>query len=571
MKNFPLYEVRKITSIKDMFKGSVELFGDKDAFLVKEKRGGEYKGISYKKAYTDMTAFGTALLNMGLADKKIAIIGTASYKWSITYLATVNGKSVVVPIDKELPPEDIENLINMSGASCVVYIDKFSDTMKDIKSRNENLEYLINMDLDASTDDEKSWDDVLSEGQKSVDEGSTEFEDVEIDVDKMQILLFTSGTTGVAKGVMLSHKNIATDLMAMCSMFCIGPDDVFLSVLPIHHTYECTCGFLCPLYRGSAIAHAEGLKYIQKNLQESHASIMLGVPALYETFYKRIWAAAKKSGQEPKLKKGLMISNALLKVGIDVRRKLFKSVLDNFGGNLRAFISGAAAINPEVSKGFRNLGIHFVQGYGITECSPIVSLNRDKYYKDEAAGLPLPCLDVTILDKNSEGIGEIVCKGDSVMLGYYQNPEATAEAFEGGWFHTGDLGYMDEDGFVHITGRKKSVIVTKNGKNIFPEELESLIDNSEYVLESLVYGEDDDASGETILCALVVPNFEYIKSVHGEDFSKDDIKAKIEEVVKAVNERNPLYKYIRKFEVRETEFAKTTTKKIKRFVEIPKK
>ena len=571
MKNFPLYEVRKITSIKDMFKGSVEMFGDKDAFLVKEKRGGEYKGISYKKAYKDMTAFGTALLNMGLADKKIAIIGTASYKWSITYLATVNGKSVVVPIDKELPPEDIENLINMSGASCVVYIDKFSDTMKDIKSRNEGLEYLINMDLDASTDDEKAWVEVLSEGQKAVDEGSTEFEDVEIDVDKMQILLFTSGTTGVAKGVMLSHKNIATDLMAMCSMFYIGPDDVFLSVLPIHHTYECTCGFLCPLYRGSSIAHAEGLKYIQKNLQESHASIMLGVPALYETFYKRIWAAAKKSGQEPKLKKGLMISNALLKVGIDVRRKLFKSVLDNFGGNLRAFISGAAAINPEVSKGFRNLGIHFVQGYGITECSPIVSLNRDKYYKDEAAGLPLPCLDVTILDKNSEGIGEIVCKGDSVMLGYYNNPEATAEAFEGGWFHTGDLGYMDNDGFVHITGRKKSVIVTKNGKNIFPEELESLIDNSEYVLESLVYGEDDDASGETILCALVVPNFEYIKTVHGEDFSKDDIKAKIEEVVKAVNDRNPLYKYIRKFEVRETEFAKTTTKKIKRFVEIPKK
>lgn len=571
MKNFPLYEVRKITSIKDMFKGSVEMFGDKDAFMEKKQRGGEYVGITYKQAYKDMTAFGTALLNMGLADKKVAIIGNASYKWSITYLATVNGKSVVVPIDKELPSEDIENLLNMSGASAVVYIGKFSDAMKDIKSRNENLQYLINMDLDASTDDEKAWTEVLAEGQKIVDNGSTEFENVEIDVDKMQILLFTSGTTGVAKGVMLSHKNIATDLMAMCSMFYIGPDDIFLSVLPIHHTYECTCGFLCQLYRGCTIAYAEGLKYIQKNLQESHASMMLGVPALYETFYKRIWAAAKKSGQDAKLKKGLMISNALRKVGIDLRRKIFKSVLDNFGGNLRAFISGAAAINPEVSKGFRDMGIHFVQGYGITECSPIVSLNRDKYYKDEAAGLPLPCLEVTILDKDADGIGEIVCKGDSVMLGYYNNPEATAEAFEGGWFHTGDLGYMDEDGFVHITGRKKSVIVTKNGKNIFPEELESLIDNSEYVLESLVYGEDDDASGETILCALVVPNFEYIKSVHGDNFSKDEIKAKIEEAVKAVNERNPLYKYIRKFEVRETEFAKTTTKKIKRFVEIPKK
>ncbi len=571
MKNFPLYEVRKITSIKDMFKGSVEMFGDKDAFMEKKQRGGEYVGITYKQAYKDMTAFGTALLDMGLADKKVAIIGNASYKWSITYLATVNGKSVVVPIDKELPAEDIENLLNMSGASAVVYIGKFSDAMKDIKSRNENLEYLINMDLDASTDDEKAWTEVLCEGQKIVDNGSTEFENVEIDVDKMQILLFTSGTTGVAKGVMLSHKNIATDLMAMCSMFYIGPDDIFLSVLPIHHTYECTCGFLCQLYRGCTIAYAEGLKYIQKNLQESHASMMLGVPALYETFYKRIWAAAKKSGQDAKLKKGLMISNALRKVGIDVRRKIFKSVLDNFGGNLRAFISGAAAINPEVSKGFRDMGIHFVQGYGITECSPIVSLNRDKYYKDEAAGLPLPCLEVTILDKDADGIGEIVCKGDSVMLGYYNNPEATAEAFEGGWFHTGDLGYMDEDGFVHITGRKKSVIVTKNGKNIFPEELESLIDNSEYVLESLVYGEDDEASGETILCALVVPNFEYIKSVHGENFSKDDIKAKIEEAVKEVNNRNPLYKYIRKFEVRETEFAKTTTKKIKRFVEIPKK
>lgn len=571
MKNFPLYEVRKITSIKDMFKGSVEMFGDKDAFMEKKQRGGEYVGITYKQAYKDMTAFGTALLDMGLADKKVAIIGNASYKWAITYLSTVNGKSIVVPIDKELPAEDIENLLNMSGASCVVYIGKFSDAMKDIKTRNENLEYLINMDLEASTDDEKSWTDVLAEGQKLVDEGSTEFENVVIDVDKMQILLFTSGTTSAAKGVMLSHKNIATDLMAMCSMFYIDKSDIFLSVLPIHHTYECTCGFLCPLYRGCTIAYAEGLKYIQKNLQESHASILLGVPALYETFYKRIWAAAKKSGQEPKLKKGLAISNALRKVGIDVRRKIFKSVLDNFGGNLKAFISGAAAINPEVSKGFRDLGIHFIQGYGITECSPIVSLNRDKYYKDDSIGLPLPCLEVDVIDKDSEGIGEIVCKGDSVMLGYYNNEEASKEAFEGGWFHTGDLGYFDEDGFLYITGRKKSVIVTKNGKNIYPEELESLIDNNPYVLESLVYGEDDDESGETILCALVVPNFEYIASVHGDDFSKDDIKAKIEEAVKEVNTRNPLYKYIRKFEVRETEFAKTTTKKIKRFVEIPKK
>lgn len=571
MKNFPLYKERQITSIKDMFKGSAQMFGDKYAFLEKTKRGGEYEGITYKQAYKDMTAFGTALLNMGLADKKVAIIGNASYKWAITYLSTVNGKSVVVPIDKELPAEDIENLLNMSGASCVVYIGKFADDMKAIKARNEKLEYLINMNLEASTDDEKAWTDVLAEGQKAVDEGSTEFENVEIDVDKMQILLFTSGTTSAAKGVMLSHKNIATDLIAMCSMFLITEKDVFLSVLPIHHTYECTCGFLCPLYKGATIAYAEGLKYIQKNLQETHATIMLGVPALYEAFYKRIWAAAKKSGQDVKLKKGLKISNALLKVGIDVRRKLFSSIHDNFGGNLKAFISGAAAINPEVSKGFRALGIHFIQGYGITECSPIVSLNRDRYFKDEAAGLPLPCLEVTILDKGDDGIGEIACKGDSVMLGYYNNPEATAEAFEGGWFHTGDLGYMDEDGFVHITGRKKSVIVTKNGKNIYPEELESLIDNSPYVLESLVYGEDDDESGETILCALVVPNFEYIKSVHGDDFSKDDIKAKVEEVVKAVNERNPLYKYIRKYEVRENEFAKTTTKKIKRFVEIPKK
>lgn len=380
----------------------------------------------------------------------------------------------------------------------------------------------------------------------------------------MSILLFTSGTTETAKAVMLSHKNIAENLMGMCSMLYIDEKDTFLSVLPIHHTYECTCGFLCQIYRGCTVAYCEGLRHIVKNLKESKATMMLGVPLIFESMYRQIMNQAIKSKGEKKIKFAIKLCNILSKIGIDIRKKIFKQIHEALGGHIRLFISGAAGIDPQIAKGFRELGISLVQGYGLTECAPIVALNRDIYYKDEAAGLPLPDLQVEIDNPDEDGIGEIKCKGSSVMLGYYENPEATAEAIRDGWFYTGDSGFFDEDGFLHITGRKKNVIITGNGKNVFPEEIETLLNRSPYIKESLVYGKGQ-SDGDTVICAKIVPDIDKIKDDKENNLIPDESVEKIiEKEVKDVNKTLISYKHIKEFTVQEEEFIKTTTKKIKR-------
>ena len=561
---YPLYEVRDIADIKDMLAQSISLYGQKPAFLVKKKSGGPYTPVTYAELGNDVEALGTAFLSLGLADKKIAVIGENRYEWAISYLAAVTGKSTVVPLDKELPAEDIGNLLTRADVSCIVYSGKLADTVLKLCGELSNPPVLVNMDLAADNDFERSLQALMKLGAELAANGNTEFRDAKIAPEQPQILLFTSGTTDIPKGVMLSHTNIVTDLKAMCQMIYIDDHDIFLSVLPLHHTYECTCGFLCALYRGCTIAHCEGLKHILQNMKEAGATMMLGVPAMFELMYKRLWATAKKNGLEKKLRLGLKVSAVLGALHIDVRKKLFQQIHDTLGGNVRLFISGAAAIDPAVSKGFRNFGISFLQGYGITECAPIVAVNRDKAYQDSAAGLAMPCLDLNIADKDADGIGEIVCRGKNVMLGYYQNEEATKQVFENGWFHTGDLGYLDPDGFLHITGRKKNVIVTKNGKNIFPEELETLLGRNPYVLESMIVGEFEPSDGETYLRAQIVPNFEHIRDAHGE-LSAEEIQKLMEQAVKEVNDRNPLYKYIRRVTVREKEFEKTTTKKIQRY------
>ncbi|MDF2523697.1 MAG: AMP-dependent synthetase, partial [Clostridiales bacterium] len=399
--------------------------------------------------------------------------------------------------------------------------------------------------------------------------GDRSFIDAEIDSDIMSTLLFTSGTTDLSKAVMLSHKNISTNLMAMCTMINIIETDIFLSVLPIHHTYECTCGFLCPIYRGASVAYFEGLRHIPKNLQESKATIMLGVPLIFEVMYKRIWdQASKKPGNVAKLKVGLKISNLLKKLNIDVTKKLFAPVHEAFGGHIRLFISGAAGIDPIIAKGFRDLGINILQGYGLTECSPIAALNRDVEFKDEAAGLALPGLDVRIHAPNSDGIGEIVVNGPSVMLGYYENEEATQKVLKKGWFYTGDLGYIDREDFVHITGRKKNVIVTKNGKNIYPEEIETLLNRHPLIKESMVVG-NNNTSGDTIVSAVIVPEMEKIEEeLKSSSPSSEAVLSLIQNAVKSVNKGLVIYKHVKDIKIRDTEFTKTTTKKIKRYLEI---
>jgi long-chain acyl-CoA synthetase len=353
-------------------------------------------------------------------------------------------------------------------------------------------------------------------------------------------------------------------------MLYIDEKDIFLSILPIHHTYECTCGFLCQLYRGCTIAYCEGLRHIVKNLKESKATMMLGVPLLFESMYRQIMNQAIKSKGEKKIKFAIGLSNALRKINIDIRRKLFKQIHEALGGHIRLFISGAAGIDPQIAKGLRELGISLVQGYGLTECAPIVALNRDIYYKDEAAGLPLPNLQVEIDNPDEDGIGEIKCKGSSVMLGYYNDQEATAEVIKDGWFYTGDSGFIDKDGFVHITGRKKNVIITGNGKNVFPEEIETLLNRSLYIKESLVYGKGQ-SDGDTVICAKIVPEKEKIE----EDIKNNTapgltVKEIIEKEVKKINQSMVIYKHVKEFTLQDEEFIKTTTKKIKRHEELIK-
>lgn len=570
MKNIPLYEVRKVKSIKDVLVSSAALFSDRTAFLYKRKGSDKYEPATFKQFKTEVDALGTSLIDLGLKGGRIAIISENRYEWSVSYMAVLNGTGIVVPLDKELPENEIENLLVRSKADAVIFSGNLRSHIMNISKRIDFVKHYI--DMDAETQEENGfipYKSLIDKGIKRVEEGCLDFVNAEIDTEALSILLFTSATTDKSKAVMLCHRNIAENLMSMSSMLNIVPSDIFLSVLPLHHTYENTCGFLCPFYRGAAIAYCEGLRHIPKNLQESKATVMLGVPLIFEAIYRRIWDQAAKNPEVlKKLKLGLKISNLLKKFGIDIAKKLFAQVHNTFGGNIRIFISGAAGIDPTVAKGFRSLGILFVQGYGLTECSPIVALNRDVDFKDEAAGLPLPNLEVKIDNPGADGIGEICVKGPNVMMGYYEDPENTEKVLKDGWFFTGDLGFIDSARFVHITGRKKNVIVTKNGKNIYPEEIETLLTRSNFIKECIVYGKDDPVYGDVVVSATIVPESEAIQAEFGEHKpTSEEIYELIRKEVKEVNKSLVIYKYVKDFTLREEEFAKTTTKKIKRYVE----
>jgi len=564
MKNIPLYDVRQISTLKDMLESSAEKYGNKTAFLVKTEEGGPYKPVTYKQYYNDVNALGTALIDLGLSGKRVAIISENRYEWTVSYLAVVNGTGVVVPLDKELPVGEIKNLLLRSKADAVIYSNSKRNEVESIAGELPDLKYLISMDNDESSGNVLAYRALLNKGFELLNSGDRRFADAEIDREAMSILLFTSGTTDKSKAVMLSHKNVCSNLMDMCSMLYIDDKDVFLLILPLHHTYACTCGFLCQIYRGSAIAFCEGLRHIAKNLKESKTTVLLGVPLILEAMYKRIWDQASKDPKVMrKLKLGLKVSRMLKSIGIDIRKKLFKPIHDNFGGAIRLLISGGAAIDPKVVQGFQDFGIHCVQGYGLTECSPIIALNRDVDYRNNAAGLPLPNVRIKIHNPNEEGIGEIIAKGPNIMLGYYENEELTRESIVDGWFHTGDLGYIDEDGFLYITGRKKNVIVTKNGKNIYPEEIEALLNRSPYIAECVIYGREGEDEGDIEVAAEIYPDMEKIIEALGtENPTEEQVYRLIEEEVHKVNKMLVLYKYVRHITIRETEFEKTTSKKI---------
>ena len=566
MKNIPLYEVRQIADLKAMLAGSTEIYGDKTAFLVKQTEGGPYVPVSFRQFKQDVDALGTALMSLGLSGGRIAVIGENRYEWGVSYLATVNGTGVVVPLDREIPQTELRGLVQRAQADAIIFSGAKA---RDVQSLGDVLKpgcRLISMDEPADADGVLSWRGLLDLGKRRMLEGDRAFLDAVIDPDVMQILLFTSGTTDKSKAVMLSHRNICSDLMDMCAMLYIDEKDVFLSVLPLHHTYECTCGFLCQVYRGCTIAYCEGLRHIVKNMKEAQVTMMNCVPLILEAMYRRIWdQAAKDPALLKKLKTGIKLSNALRLVGIDLRRKLFAKVHENFGGHLRMMISGGAPIDPIVIKGLQDLGIACVQGYGLTECSPIIALTRNCDFKNAAAGLPVPHAEIKIDAPDATGVGEIIARGPNIMLGYYENEEATAACMIDGWFHTGDLGFIDKDGFVHITGRKKNVIVTKNGKNIYPEEIEYLLARSPLVKECMIYGRPTEDDTELEVAADIFPDHEKMVEHLGDaNPSADSIYAAVDEVVRAVNKQLTPYKYIRYFTVRDEEFEKTTTKKIKR-------
>ncbi|MDD4583690.1 MAG: AMP-binding protein [Eubacteriales bacterium] len=561
------YKVRNIVSLKDMLNSSAELFKNKPAFLIKKEKGGEYFEVKYNQLKKDVDALGTKLMEMGLSGSKIAIIGENCYQWVVAYFAVVNGVGVVVPLDKELNKEEIYHLLETSDCKAVFYTETFEDILREYK-----IDYKIRMEMyDESTDLTHEGIikccDLVRAGEQLIKGGDRCFLDTKLDPEEMRMLLFTSGTTGTSKGIMLCHRNVISNIMDTCRIVKVTSDDRTLSILPIHHTFECTLGILTVLYSGASSAFFEGLKYIAKNLVEAQATILVGVPLIFESVHNKIWRQAEKVGKAKTLHKAIKFNRFLKTIGLSADKKLFGSIYDSFGGKLRMMVTGAAAIDPNVSRGFEDLGIRVLQGYGLTECSPLVTGTPDfsnTYKKAGSVGPVVPSGKLKIIDKDENGIGEILYQGPNVMLGYYNMPEETEKVLKDGWFHTGDLGFLDESGWLYITGRKKNVIVTKTGKNIYPEEVEFYVNRNPYILESMVYGiEEKEGEGMTVGIQ-VRPNYDLIHEKHGLNCNDDSIFALIKKAINETNEKMPIYKRIRHISIRKDEFIKTTTKKIKR-------
>ncbi len=567
MKPKPLYNVRHIHNLRDLLEQSSSLFGDKAAFLIRE--GGGFRSITYNQFKSDVDALGAGLCSLGLEGGSIAVLGENRYEWCTSYLAVTCHTGVVVPLDKELPADEKRNLLERSDSNAIIFSGKYTKDISAIKNTGCPVEYFISMDLDEDTDGVLSLKKLIAKGRQLLENCEFDPHSRIIDETAMSILIFTSGTTDLAKGVMLSQKNVCADVMGVSQTVYVESKDTALSILPLHHTYECTLGFLTLIYNGASIAFNEGLKHIQKNMAEVGPTLLVTVPLLLENMYKKIWDKInKKPGLKHIVRFMLVISSVLRFFGIEAGHVLFGSIHKTLGGRLRLIVTGAAAIAPEVISGLNKFGIRVLQGYGLTECSPLVIGERDSFYGNASVGLPLPGVEVKIENADENGIGEIVTRGDNVMLGYYKNQEATARCLRDGWFHTGDLGKKDKSGAYYITGRLKNVIVTKNGKNIFPEEVETYLNRSPYVLESMVTGYEDGKSGETFVKAHILPNIEAIKEklkIHAP--SVEDIKRIISDAVKNTNKDMPLYKRISSFTIRDNDFIKTTTLKIKRYAE----
>lgn len=561
------FEATEFKNIKEIIYHSADIYADNTAFILKHKKDKtvEYENISYKRLLNEINYLGTKFFDLGFKNKRIAIVGRNSYAWTITHLANLLGGILSIPLDKELQVDELESCLERSKADVVVFDEKYIDNIEEIKKRNNtNLQEYICMSKLENYIDIPS---LIQEGKELVDAGNKEYINQEIDSYKMNILLFTSGTTSKSKAVMLSQNNIASNVYAMQLVEGLFPTDVNLAFLPCHHIFGST-ELIVMLACGVQTAFPDGLRYVAQNLKEYKVSVFVGVPLLVEAIYKKIEQGIEKQEKTKIVSIAKKISNVLLKFHIDIRKKLFKSIIDELGGHLRFIISGGAPLDKKVAKGFNELGLQVVQGYGLTETSPVIAAENSMKIKYGSIGFPMDNVELEFVNKDEDGIGEIRVKGPNVMLGYYENPEATNEVLKDGWFYTGDLGYMDKEGYLFITGRKKDMIVLKNGKKVFPEEIELLINRLDEVEESMIFGIPDNKDKNDIKLSVKIV---YNKDVVSEKYpnaTQEELEKVIWDKIKEINKTFPPYKYIKNMILTDKELIKTTTKKIKRNEEL---
>lgn len=574
----PLYNTRKHSDFRDLLNYAALQYRHDDAFIIKtgkdENKNPIYRHISFRVFKDEVNCFGAGMLKLGHLNQRIAVIGKNSYEWYMSYFAVLCGLGIVVPLDKGLPYEETENSLIKSQASVILFDKAHLDLVEDLKKNGttEVAAFYALEDVPGYT----NVYDIIEIGRKELEAGNEEFLGLPIDPHAMSILLFTSGTTSKAKAVMLSEHNILSNIYMLDRVEDIRHGDVNMAFLPYHHTFG-SSGQTMMISRGATTVFCDGLKYIQKNIVEYHVTVFVCVPLLIEAIYKRIQQGIDKQGKRKTFERGLKLSRFLMKLHIDVRRKLFKEILDQLGGKLRYIVSGASALDPVVADMFEQMGINVVQGYGMTEASPVIAAENPTHRRPGTIGHSMPDLDLGVIDQNPDGIGEMVCRGDNVMLGYYEDPEATAEVIEDGWLHTGDLVSLDKDSYICIRGRKKNVIVLKNGKNVYPEELEDLIDALPYVVESMVFGQQRRKDGDEkdlAVCAKIVYDPDAIgkesanaAGAESSGIDEDALRARVQKDIDTINETLPTYKQIHRFDLTDQPMEKTTTGKIKRYAQ----
>ena len=573
----PYEDMTHYKTVKEFFMQSVEKYPNEDCILEKPDHKTPYKITTYKEFKEDVFGLGTALINvLNLKDKKVIIIGETQYGWYASYMAMLCGVGIAVPTDRELPTNELENIVRRSKASAIIYSPKKEEDIQKIKERVPEVEYFIEMKSDKKLEEKDVGLQYLIDlGKAIIKSGDNSFEKIEIDPEEFKILFFTSGTTSNAKGVMLNNRNLAENINAVSAYVKLYPIDMLFSVLPLHHCYESTIGFLLPMATGASVAICEGLRYIVPNLQEAKPTAILTVPLLVESLYKKINEKIVKSKKDKMVNTMISVTNALKGAGIDIKKKVFKEIYDNLGGNLRIIVSAAAPIDKKVGNWLEDIGITFLQGYGLTETAPISAVTPEYKTCVGSAGKTIVQADIKVKDPNEDGEGELLIKTPTLMIGYYEDEEETKKAIdEEGYFHSGDIGYVDDEGYVFITGRSKNVIVTQNGKNIYPEEIEMLLDKVDEIKESMVYGKKPEANSkkeekELIITARILPDYEKIEELHGK-LSEKEIYDLIWKNVKEVNKKLTSYKAIKSLEIKEGEFEKTSTMKIKRYKELNK-